>query len=138
MFGRLTDPFFSRKEEDRIRQLNSRFGPEPTVKASPQRHKPPRSDPAPRLAQGLETETSNYTDNYRRGRRSRSVTPERERSPEPSYSTPVDTSPKAPVGIPRRHLTLAEKKRMEWEREKGKKKKTWIGILFIVSSTEIY
>lgn len=117
------DKTFFRKEEERIRDLNSRYGPEPpTLKPSPQRHKPPRSDPTTRLAQGRETEISNYTDNNRRGRRSRSQTPERSRSPEvPSHTSPVDTSPKGPMGIPRRHMTLAEKKRQEWERDRGNK-----------------
>mgnify|MGYP006890313797 CR=1 FL=1 len=100
--------------------MNSRFGPEP-VKSTPQRHKPPQSNPNPSrtLAQGRETEISYYTDGYRRGRRSRSVTPER--SPEPYHSSSAqDLSPKAPAGIPRRHLTLAEKKRMEWDTQRGK------------------
>ncbi|KAL4226045.1 post-embryonic retina morphogenesis in camera-type eye [Mactra antiquata] len=110
-----------RKEEERIKDLNSRYAPDESRKISPQRHKPPRSDPVTRLDRGRETEISNYTENNnRRGRRSPSPSEQRsiERSPDlPSYTTP-DTSPKGPIGIPKRHMTLAEKKRLEWEKER--------------------
>lgn len=111
-----------RKEEVRIKDLNTRYAPEENRKPSPQRHKPPRSDPATRIDRGRETEITNYSDNNnRRGRRSPSPSEQRslERSPDlPSYTTP-DTSPKGPLGVPRRHMTLAEKKRLEWEKERG-------------------
>lgn len=114
-----------RKEEERIRQLNSRYAPAPpeiTQKASPQRYRPPRSDQSTRQTRpdlSRDNDTSNYTDGNRRGRRSRSPTPER--SPEVAlHSSPVDTSPRGPLGIPRRHMTMAERKRIEWERERSK------------------
>ncbi|XP_060602947.1 trichohyalin-like isoform X3 [Ruditapes philippinarum] len=113
-----------RKEEDRIKKLNSQYDPEESFKKPPQRHQPTRSDPPAtrqtRYDRGRDTENSNYTDGNRRGRRSRSPSDQRspDRSPDlPSYTTP-DTSPKAPVGIPRRHMTLAEKKRLEWEKDR--------------------
>ncbi|XP_045166612.2 trichohyalin-like isoform X3 [Mercenaria mercenaria] len=113
-----------RKEEERIKHLNAQYDPGESFKKPPQRHVPTRSDPPAtrqtRYDRGRETENTNYTDGNRHGRRSRSPSDQRspDRSPDlPSYTTP-DTSPKAPVGIPRRHMTLAEKKRLEWERER--------------------
>ncbi|WAR25367.1 CCD66-like protein [Mya arenaria] len=115
-----------KKEEERLKQLNARYNPEVILK--PQRHKGPRSDPSAKMTRtdiGRVTDLSNYTDGNRRGRHSRSPSPE-DTPDVPSRHSPVDTSPKAhakaPVGIPMRHMTLAEKKRLEWDRERVESK----------------
>ncbi|XP_052284957.1 trichohyalin-like isoform X3 [Dreissena polymorpha] len=107
-----------KKEEDRIQQLNAKYAPDSVLNLKPQRHKGPHSDPATRVTRadiGRTTDLSNYTDNNRRGRHSRTPSPDIN---EPAHSSPVDASPKTAMGIPRRHMTLAEKKRLEWEKDR--------------------
>lgn len=111
-----------RKEEDRIKQLNARYAPENVINVKDKR-KGPRSDPATRMTRhdpGRDTDLSNYTDGNRRRRPvSRSPTPERTPDP-PVHDHHLDSSPKGPPpAVPLKHMTLAEKKRLEWERERG-------------------
>ena len=133
-----TNILFSRKEEERIQNLMEKYGgiePSPQMKPAPEKKRSTKSDQDRHARhERIHTEESNYTD-YRRGRRSpsgsRSRTPDRSRTPERSrprsrtpelhHSSPY-SSPKAdkPPGIPRQHMTLAEKKRIEWERDRGK------------------